>query len=1147
MVTEMGKLNAPVTSVAPADVVMSPDGTILYVAGTDGKVRAYDVASRGLIATWDVGATLAGIDVAPDGSFLIVAERLPSGAQGGSGASVVYKVSTESGAVSTYSLPANGSGFNFFDVAILADGSVLVSQEIYSGWVPLWSLDLASGNFTATAQTYTTRGRLTRSADATHVLFTPGDISSGPIHLWESGLGITHSYDLPIDSTDGYNAGVQAISLATDRIVQFTSWDANLYDGDLNFLGALPLSGMLGSNVSAALFDPTGTYLYLLSDNDDLIYQLATADWSVVRTFAVGANVGDGWLGAFGNRLQLSPDGRYFMVMTAGGVRLVENDGLANSFTGTEGADVLAGGAGNDLLHGAGGNDDLDGGTGNDTLYGAEGNDIIRGGAGNDSLHVWGLGTDQVEGGSGDRDTLLVAYDDSTFGSAVGAITMSAPVADPNGGFMGTITGDGRSITYSGIEIFAISTGSGNDEIWGGGNYDAFPNVRNFYDLGAGNDLFHGMGGTDTVHAGEGVDAFSGTMGAFGAPVIWSLQPTTAFGTHVFYTDFEVFLSLTTGTGQDHITTANLNLDDSITLGANNDSAILWNGHDIVNGGALGAGGTDSGLDTLVLNYGAATTSVHNVGVLTSNASGYSGQFGDDSTRLATFEAIDRFLIATGSAADSIATGGGNDEVRTGGGNDVVDSGGGNDLIDGGSGDDSMTGGTGNDIYVVGSLGDVVIENPGEGTDEVRTALASYVLAANVENLTATSDVAHDFRGSAGNNVITGGGGSDFIRLQDGGNDTAVGGGGNDVFLFGAALTSADQVNGGSGTDQIAIQGDYSGTAALSLGSNIVSVENIAILPGNDTRFGDAGTNFYDYSLTVLDSMVAAGVLLTVDANRLRVGEDFTFNGSAETDGSFFIYGGGGTDLLTGGAKNDVFIFGGQNQWGSGDVVTGGGGIDQLALRGNYTITFGAGQLVGVEQIGMVSAQDTRYGALGSVYSYDLTMVDANVDSIQMTVDASPLRTGETLKFDGSAEDDGSFRVFGGRDDDSIVGSQNGDILAGNGGADTVTGGGGADVFRYLSASDSTAGAMDKILDFASGTDKIDLGRIDADTLTAGDQAFSWIGSNAFSGSAGQLRAYQDGANWVVQGDTDGNGSADFVVMLSLDGPTQLGASDFVL
>ncbi|HEX8448315.1 MAG TPA: M10 family metallopeptidase C-terminal domain-containing protein, partial [Allosphingosinicella sp.] len=504
------------------------------------------------------------------------------------------------------------------------------------------------------------------------------------------------------------------------------------------------------------------------------------------------------------------------------------------------------------------------------------------------------------------------------------------------------------------------------------------------------------------------------------------------------------------------------------------------------------------------------------------------------------------FTIANGVVIENAAGGSGDDVLIGNSAANVLTGNGGNDIFFGGGGPDTFRGGTGDDRYYVEDSGDQAIEEAGEGTDEVRTALATYVLAANVETLTATSDSAHDFRGNAGNNFVTGGGGADFLRLQDGGDDSVVGGGGNDVFLFGAAMTSLDQVNGGAGTDQVAIQGDYSGVAALTLGSNLVSVENLAILPGDDTRFGDPGTSFYDYSLTLLDSAVSAGVQMIVDANRLRVGEDFTFNGSAETDGSFFIYGGSGIDMLTGGAKNDVFLFGAEGQWGASDVIVGGAGIDQLALRGNYTLTFGAGQLIGIENIGLLSAHDTRFGALGSSYSYNLTMVDSNVAAgVQMVVDGAKLRVAETFTFNGSAETDGSFRVFGGLVDDVIAGSQNGDVIQGNGGSDTLTGGGGADVFRYLSESDSAASAMDRIVDFAAGSDKIDLSRIDADSAAAGDQAFSWIGSSAFSGSAGQLRAYQDGANWFVEGDTDGNGSADFVIQLTVTGGP-LTQSDFL-
>jgi hypothetical protein len=38
-----------------------------------------------------------------------------------------------------------------------------------------------------------------------------------------------------------------------------------------------------------------------------------------------------------------------------------------------------------------------------------------------------------------------------------------------------------------------------------------------------------------------------------------------------------------------------------------------------------------------------------------------------------------------------------------------------------------------------------------------------------------------------------------------------------------------------------------------------------------------------------------------VNASTLQAGENLTFDGSAETNGSFFIYGGKGVDTLTGG------------------------------------------------------------------------------------------------------------------------------------------------------------------------------------------------------------------------------------------------------
>jgi hypothetical protein len=89
---------------------------------------------------------------------------------------------------------------------------------------------------------------------------------------------------------------------------------------------------------------------------------------------------------------------------------------------------------------------------------------------------------------------------------------------------------------------------------------------------------------------------------------------------------------------------------------------------------------------------------------------------------------------------------------------------------------------------------------------------------------------------------------------------------------------------------------------------------------------------------------------------------------------------------------------------------------------------------------------------------------------------------------------------------------------------------------------------MDHILDFTPGTDKIELDRIDANANVAGNQAFTWIGSSGFSGTAGELRAENlNNMGWFVEGDTDGNGAADFVVWLTLQGSTPLSSGDFIL
>ncbi|MEA3060543.1 MAG: hypothetical protein QOJ94_324, partial [Sphingomonadales bacterium] len=406
--------------------------------------------------------------------------------------------------------------------------------------------------------------------------------------------------------------------------------------------------------------------------------------------------------------------------------------------------------------------------------------------------------------------------------------------------------------------------------------------------------------------------------------------------------------------------------------------------------------------------------------------------------------------------------------------------------------------------------------------------------------------------GTSGNDVITGTPNGDFFMLQQGGNDIAVGLGGGDAFYFGAALTAADQVNGGGGKDQVAIQGDYS--AGLTLGAaNLVGVETLSIMTHTDDRFGGGSVNPYSYNITTVEANVAAGQQLIVNAAVLQAGENLTFNGSAETDGTFFIYAGKGVDTLTGGAGADVFFFAEDGRFGPGDHVDGGAGGDQLVLRGNYSISLIGTEIVHVETVVLMSGADARFYAPGTPFSYDITTADATVAAGEtMTFNGATLGVAETLHFNGSAETDGAFRLFGGSANDVIIGGANGDLIYGGLGSDNLTGGAGADVFRYQSTAESTAASTDHILDFTLG-DFIDLSRIDADTTQAGDQAFTFMnGASSFTGNghAGELIAVNNGGGiWTVSGDVNGDGVADFQLSVAVaDNATHnLTSSDFFL
>jgi Ca2+-binding RTX toxin-like protein len=113
----------------------------------------------------------------------------------------------------------------------------------------------------------------------------------------------------------------------------------------------------------------------------------------------------------------------------------------------------------------------------------------------------------------------------------------------------------------------------------------------------------------------------------------------------------------------------------------------------------------------------------------------------------------------------------------------------------------------------------------------------------------------------------------------------------------------------------------------------------------------------------------------------------------------------------------------------------------------------------------------------------------------------------------------GRDKLVGDLGKDTLIGGADNDRLDGGEDADLLIGGGGRDRFIYRSEADSAIGQSDTIRKF-SRRDRFDLRNFDTDVK------FEFIGNDAFSGKAGELRATRSS----LQADLTGDGIADFRV-----------------
>lgn len=138
--------------------------------------------------------------------------------------------------------------------------------------------------------------------------------------------------------------------------------------------------------------------------------------------------------------------------------------------------------------------------------------------------------------------------------------------------------------------------------------------------------------------------------------------------------------------------------------------------------------------------------------------------------------------------------------------------------------------------------------------------------------------------------------------------------------------------------------------------------------------------------------------------------------------------------------------------------------------------------------------------------------------------------------------------INGASGNDILTGTSKNELMTGGGGKDTMTGGVGNDTFDFNLRTDSVKGANhDVIMDFSGfygEGDKIDLIDIDA-KKGSGNQAFHFIGAAKFHHKAGELHVLNKGGFFLVEGDTNGDGRADF--QIEVHSALALLKADFIL
>jgi len=429
-----------------------------------------------------------------------------------------------------------------------------------------------------------------------------------------------------------------------------------------------------------------------------------------------------------------------------------------------------------------------------------------------------------------------------------------------------------------------------------------------------------------------------------------------------------------------------------------------------------------------------------------------------------------------------------------------------------------LNGGAGGAILIVGGRLDMT----NSGTIQCRSTINAI-----------TSDLGNDVIDNSG--TIIGG-----IALNDG-NDTLsnqgritgnlfLGNGSDRVVNTGTILgvvNLSDVLTTGAINDTVVNYGLISGDVLLGNGNDTYRSRGGQV---DGTVFGGAGDDLYivdQADLAISDSNGNDTVRASVDfalsfgMDRLEFVGPGGRIGTGNTDANTIV-GGVGDDLLRGAGGADMLFDGG----GAGnDTLAGGDGDDVLISNNGDDVVEGGG---GFDTLTLSS------GAVILGWAVNLGSASAVQDGVRSLVVRGIERVEGDFGNDTMTGNALANHLSGGFGADRLNGGGGDDTLVGGGFADALNGGAGADVFRFETFGDSSVIETDRISDFVTGVDHIELPK--------GDYVF--LGTGAFTGAADEIRFVVAGGVTTIE--VRLLGASVNAMEIELTGSVALTASDFV-